>query len=277
VSASPHSHAPAGLRAWLRGAEAAAVDTVAEVVVDGVPCVVKRRRPGVGRGLSYVLRYLRAAALAAGCRLFLGEFPRPGVLLRNGLDHEAGRLRHLLAAGCRVPEVWWQEPGLLVLEHVGESMPVRMRRADPQGLRELVQAVASDLAGFHRRGFWHGGAQIRNLTLRDGQVWRIDFEENIGSALSLPLAQAYDLYQALSSLHAMRGMPEPMLPELGTLLIDTYFATQPEPAVRERARRIARLVCGAARVLRPVAGRWSGRDIRAFFRVAHTLQGLLQS
>ncbi|WP_459618115.1 hypothetical protein [Bordetella sp. 2513F-2] len=277
MSASPHSHAPAGLRAWLRGAEAAAVDTVAEVVVDGVPCVVKRRRPGVGRGLSYVLRYLRAAALAAGCRLFLGEFPRPGVLLRNGLDHEAGRLRHLLAAGCRVPEVWWQEPGLLVLEHVGESMPVRMRRADPQGLRELVQAVASDLAGFHRRGFWHGGAQIRNLTLRDGQVWRIDFEENIGSALSLPLAQAYDLYQALSSLHAMRGMPEPMLPELGTLLIDTYFATQPEPAVRERARRIARLVCGAARVLRPVAGRWSGRDIRAFFRVADTLQGLLQS
>lgn len=91
-----HHNAPPGLRAWLDGEQAAAIRSVKEVTVDGVPCVVKRRRPGVRRGISYVLRYLRAFFLALLCRILLGEFPRPSVLLRNGLDYEAERLRRLL-------------------------------------------------------------------------------------------------------------------------------------------------------------------------------------
>ena len=65
-------------------------------------------RPSLGGGLSYALRYTRALFLGLGCKLFLGEFPRPGVVLRNGLEHEAERLSALLQAGCRVPEVWWR-------------------------------------------------------------------------------------------------------------------------------------------------------------------------
>ncbi|HYG46289.1 MAG TPA: hypothetical protein VEA17_25455 [Bordetella sp.] len=270
----PHHQAPPGLRAWLDSVDAAREPSVREVTIDGITCVVKRRRSGVLLAVGYVLRYLRALVLAFGCKLFLGEFPRPSVLLRNGLAYEAGRLRRLRQAGCRVPQVWWEEPGLLVLEHVGDDLAGLVRHADPAQRVRWVHALAADLAAFHARGHWHGGAQIRNITLRDGELWRIDFEENVGGALSLPLAQAYDLFQLVSSLMALRKLQDDNLPGLGKLMLDVYFDTYPAPAVRARLQRLARVVCVGAAVLRPVAGRLPGRDIQGFFRVADTLRTL---
>ena len=269
-----HHQVPPGLRAWLDGVDAAREPAVREVVIDGVACVVKRRRAGVLQGLGYALRYVRALGLAVGCKLFLGEFPRPTVLLRNGLAYEAERLRRLSQAGCRVPQVWWEEPGLLVLEHVGEDFAGLVRHADPVQRVQWVRALAADLASFHARGHWHGGAQVRNVTLRDGALWRIDFEENIGGALSLPLAQAYDLFQLVSSLLGLRKLEDDNLLALGKLTLDVYFETRPAPAVRARLQRVARLVGASAAVLRPVGSRLPGRDIQGFFRVANTLRTL---
>ena len=225
-------------------------------------------------GLSYGLRYLRALGLAIGCKVFLGEFPRPSVLLRNGLAYEAERLRRLSQAGCRVPDVWVDAPGLLVLEHVGEDFANLIRHAGPAQRVQWVRDLAVDLAEFHAQGHCHGGAQIRNVTLRDGLLWRIDFEENIGGALSLPLAQAYDLYQLLSSLLGLRKLDDADPVGLGKLLLNVYFETYPAPEVRARLKRLARVICGSASVLRPLGGRLPGRDIQGFFRVADTLRTL---
>lgn len=271
---SPHHHAPAGLQAWLDSVDAAREPSVREIEIDGVACVVKRRRASVMQGLSYGLRYLRALGLAVGCKVFLGEFPSPRVLLRNGLAYEAERLRQLSEAGCRVPDVWMEAPGLLVLEHVGEDFANLIRHAGPEQRLQWVRDLAVDLAQFHAQGHWHGGAQIRNVTLRDGQLWRIDFEENTGGALSLPLAQAYDLYQLLSSLLGLRKLDDADPVGLGKVMLAAYFEAYPAPEVRVRLKRLARVICGSAAALRPVAGRLPGRDIRGFFQVADTLRTL---
>ncbi|MVW71259.1 hypothetical protein [Bordetella sp. 15P40C-2] len=275
TSLPTHHDAPPGLQAWLDTVDASKEPSVREVTIDGVRCVVKRRRPGLLRGLSYGLRYLRAFGLALGSLMFLGEFPRPSVLLRNGLTYEGQRLRRLSEAGCRVPNVWAEGPGLLVLEHVGDDMADLMRAAFVEKRREWARGIAIDLAQFHDQGHCHGGAQIRNVTLRDGQFWRIDFEENIGEALSLPMAQAYDLYQMISSLMGLRKLDDPDPVGLGELMLNAYFEARPAPQVRARLRRLARIVCGSASVLRPIGGRLRGRDIQGFFRVADTLRALL--
>ena len=270
-----HQNAPAGLRAWLDSVDAPREPSVRDVTIDGVRCIIKRRRPSIGRGISYVMRYARALFLGMGCKVFLGEFPRPGVLLRNGLAHESQRLEQLLEAGCRVPEVWWQEQGLLVLEYVGEDLADLIRNEDTTSRLWLARAAAADLAAFHVRGMWHGGAQIRNVTLRDGELWRIDFEENIGSTLSRPLAQAYDLFQMLASLASLRKLPDDAARSLGKLALDVYFEHNPDPEVRARLTRLARLLCNTAAPLRAVLGRLPSRDIQGFFRVADILQPLL--
>jgi tRNA A-37 threonylcarbamoyl transferase component Bud32 len=248
---------------------------VLEVEIDGVPCVIKRRRPSVGGGISYVLRYLRALLLGVACKIFLGEFPPPGVLLRNGLTYEAERLRRLSAAGCRVPQVWLQAPGLLALEHVGLDLSSLIRHGIESERIALSRLAGGDLARFHRRGFWHGGAQIRNLTIRDGEMWRIDFEENIGEALSRPLTQAYDLFQMLTSLLSLRSLPEDVMPVLGKTMLDEYFDVNPDAAVRARLVRLGRVLAVVARPLRPLLGGLPFRDVQGFFRVAETLRLLL--
>ncbi|MCC3262366.1 hypothetical protein LLE87_29800, partial [Paenibacillus polymyxa] len=93
------------------------------------------------QGVSYVLRYVRALFLAVGCKVFLGEFPRPSVLLRNGLAHEGQRLAQLLEPGARVPEVWWREQNLLVLEFVGEDLADLIRIEDSTSRLWLTRAA----------------------------------------------------------------------------------------------------------------------------------------
>lgn len=270
-----HHNAPPGLRAWLDSVDASREPSVREVTIDGVRCIIKRRRAGIDRSVSYALRYARALFLAMSCKVFLGEFPRPSVLLRNGLAHEGQRLAQLLKAGCRVPEVWWQEQGLLVLEFVGHDLAYLIRKEDTTSRLWLTRAAAADLAAFHARGMWHGGAQIRNVTLNEGEIWRIDFEENIGATLSRPLAQAYDLFQMLASLVSLRKLPDADARALGKLALDVYLECNPDPEVKARLTRLARVLCAVATPLRPLLRRLPSRDVQGFFRVADILQPLL--
>lgn len=267
-----HARPPAGLADWLATLIPAQEPAIRLDEVQGVPLVVKRRRPSLMRGLSYAVRYMRAALLAIGCRLVLGEFPSPRLLVHNGLDHEARRLRDLDAANWRVPHVWSHVPGELVLEFVGDDLPGLLRRSDRAAQEALVSEVASELAAFHRQGLWHGGSQVRNLTWHEGAIWRIDFEENIGGALSLPLAQAYDVYQCLSSLVALRALPEETSIALGERLLSEYLAQNADPRVRQALMRMAGLLRTTTAVLRPVLGWVPGRDVQGFFRVSHTLR-----
>jgi len=266
---------PAGLREWLAGVDPAGEESVRTVRIGDVLCVVKRRRRSVAGALGYVARYLRAAFLAVFCRLFLGELPSPRVLLRNGLADEARRLRELRRAGCRVPAVLWEEPEVLVLEFVGDDLPYIARRADPGNRRALLAQAGVDLAEFHRQGHVHGGAQLRNITVRDGMLWRIDFEENIGGALSRPLAQAYDVFQMLASLMTMRRLSAEELSGLGTLMLERYLQAWPDPAVRRELERVARTLRKVTAV--PGLARLPWRDVQGFVRVARILQCLLRT
>ncbi|ALM81968.1 hypothetical protein [Bordetella sp. N] len=272
-----HQSPPPDLQAWLEAAATRPQPQVLETELDGIHFVVKRRPASLGGSISYVLRYLRAFFLGLGCRVFLGEFPNPRVLLQNGLDFEARRLRLLLDDGCRVPAIWHQEPGLLVLEHVGQDLSSVIRHGSAETRSRWARVAGRDLAEFHRRGHCHGGAQIRNLTIRNDELWRIDFEENIGEALSLPLAQAYDLFQLVASLVSLRKLPTDIMPGLARDMVEGYFEVNPDAQVRARLARLGRLLGGAARMLRPLLGRVSSRDIQGFFRVADVLGGLTQA
>ncbi|OZI33852.1 hypothetical protein CAL29_09715 [Bordetella genomosp. 10] len=278
MTSSPvHQSPPPDLQAWLEAAAKRPLPQVLETELDGIHFVVKRRRASLGGGLSYVLRYLRAFFLGLGCKLFLGEFPRPGVLLRNGLDFEAQRLRVLLADDCRVPAIWHEAPGLLVLEHVGEDLSSVIRHGSAETRSRWARLAGRDLAEFHRRGHCHGGAQIRNLTIRNDELWRIDFEENIGEALSPPLAQAYDLFQLVASLVSLRKLPAEIMPGLARDMVQGYFEVNPDARVRDRLARLGRVLGGVARLLRPLLGRLSSRDVQGFFRVADLLRDLTRT
>ena len=244
------------------------------VDIAGHRCVIKLRRPKLTDAVVNAIHYLRAGILSLICWLTLGERPSVSVLMRTSLNDEASRLEFLKRQGCRVPTVWHHEPGVLVLEYVGQDMPYLIR-IDTPAIRLLwMDRAAQDLAAFHRAGFVHGGAQLRNLMCEGLVMTRIDFEENIGEALSRPLAQAYDVYQMLSSMAGLRG--EQFGPDerqtLCLRLLQTYLQANPDPEVKDQLRRLGRVTGSIQRYLGLFLKRLPGRDIRGLLYVSDALR-----
>ena len=265
----------AAMRVWLaQHAQAGSGVWVTEI--DGVPCVVKRRRESFTTRLIYVLRFIRSWTLSLFCWLAFGEHPAAKVLLRNSLRDETKRLKILHHAGCHVPAILYEEPELLVLEYVGQGVPFLVRRSTPAQRLIWMDRCATDLAHFHQAGFVHGGAQLRNLMYLNARITRVDFEENIGEAMSRPLGQAYDVYQMLSSMAGLRG--HELTPHARQILCDrllaTYIEANPDPLVIKQLARMGRsfgqIKTYLGWLIRPL--RW--RDVQGFLYVTHTLQRL---
>ena len=241
----------------------------------GHSCVVKRYRAKWFSPLIAGLKFAKVVVLSWLCWLLMGERPLPQRLLKNNLQDEAQRLVRLKDAGSSVPKVWYHAPEILVLEYVGQDMPYLIRMATPEGRLGLMSRAAQELANFHRAGFVHGGAQLRNLMVSDdGTATRIDFEENIGEALSLPLAQAYDVFQMVSSMAGLRGH-EFSFNERQTLchqLLAAYLGANPDPLVRAQLISIEKKFAVIKKYLGWCLKSIPGRDIQGFLYVTNTLR-----
>lgn len=152
-------------------------------------------------------RPLRSAAQSLGIWLF-AHFVGVAVPWRSvrqvdgsvllAFEHE--RLQALAAAGERVPPVLAFDGYTLETGDIGPTLDHVLHRT-PEGERlALMCAASADLAGFHARGQWHGGAQVRNLTWDGRHFARLDFEERLQPGLPLSTVQVYDALQLVLSL-----------------------------------------------------------------------------
>lgn len=232
-------------------------------------------------GRKYVFKRARAkswegarAWLASlGCRLAFGEWVSPALLRTGGIRQEAARLRELRRAGCRVPEVLLQNDDCLVLSYAGKSFDEIVEHLSESEKLDAFERVTDDLADWHRHGYWHGGAQLRNVTDHPEGLYRIDFEERHGYALSPAATRAYDMFlhfgDALSHLDADQVVPQ------GGALLRRYLEQVDDPALLAMLRRLLRL-------LRPMVwadARWPGltrkRDTQRIVRFAKVLKEVL--
>ena len=215
-------------------------------------------------GQNFIVKYRNLEAVrqayswlaSFACFLFFGLRVRPSRLRAGGLEFEARRLRALAEAQAGVPHLLLETPDYLLLEYCGKDLVSCLQTASQaQRLQWIGQAVQL-LADFHRKGLWHGGAQLRNLTVCTEPVFRltrIDFEETAGEVLPLPLMQAYDvllcLHSASDYLDLSTSSAEELLqgylrqtanPELARILLRlegfTAFLLWLAPCLSARAR-----------------------------------------
>jgi tRNA A-37 threonylcarbamoyl transferase component Bud32 len=261
------------LRSWLDRHSSGSIGVhIAEL--GGRVCVLKIRRASARGAVSFCIRYLRASLISLFCWWGFKERPSARVLLRNGVEDETERLIALHAQGYPVPEVLYHAPGVLVLAFVGESLPTKVRKSSPMQRLAWMDLAARDLAKFHRAGFVHGGAQLRNVMVQDDQLTRIDFEENIGEALSTPLGQAYDVFQMISSMAGLSGeqFSEDDRRLLCARLLSTYLQANPDPEVCRHVIRFGQLFAVVERYAGWLFRRLPGRDVRGFLYVTDTLR-----
>jgi hypothetical protein len=221
--------ADAALIATADAALAASTERVVPIEHLGVRYVVKRRadRP---RRLSQALFLRWLVKRVTGQTL-----PMRTLLLSDaasGVAYEARRLAALAEAGEHVPRVVHQASDYLLMEHCGETLAALLERWPLDTARAEMTRLAAELGAFHRAGHWHGAAQIKNLTRRDGLTYRIDFEEDFGECGPLHATQALDLVLFLNSVSLAGPFVEAEARLLLPRLVGVYLASNPDPQVR---------------------------------------------
>lgn len=229
--------------------------------------------PGKGKGWPQALLLKVFSRLAFGCHI-----PLRSLRLANDqarLDYEAGRLERLAAAGEAVPCVLVREPGCMVLEYVGDTLEHALHRLPHKEYSEFLAMAIDDLLRFHAAGHWHGGAQVKNLTLQNDRLYRIDFEEDLGEHLPLQLVQAHDLVLLTNSVTLLCGMNEKVSIELSASLLRRYLAACPSTALRTVLARALPLLSVACKLLVPLRSR-RGRSLTRIFVLQAALKRALQ-
>lgn len=159
--------------------------------VDGERVYVKKRRPNKNP-VGWI-----AQKLLYGITGNLLAMP-PSRPEGDNVAFESGVLRRLAEQGVRVPRVLHVDKDYFVMSDAGPTLEIALRQ-EPEKAGEYIAKAVRELRRFHDLGFAHGGAQIKNITIKDGVIHFIDFEENIPSE-HLEQFQIRDLFLLLLSL-----------------------------------------------------------------------------
>ena len=224
-------------------------------------------------------RPLRSATKSLGVWLFAHfvgvPVPWRAVRQTDGaalLAYEHGRLLALAQAGERVPPVLAFDGHSMVTGHIGTTLDHWLHTHPESDHLPLMCAAAADLAAFHARGQWHGGAQTRNMTWDGAHFARLDFEERLQPGMPLATVQIYDALQLVLSLARY-------LQPLGPAAVQAVLNAYAEEAARQAQAPdlrgfLRRLLPRLSRVSRLAA--WSSRldGSRELERLRTVLDGM---
>lgn len=203
---------------------------------ENTPYIVKFERREKGR-------IWREWSSAIVCWLLFQTKICPSLLHAGSIQHEASRLRELRAHHLNVPNILLEQPHYIVMEYCGESIEKQLK-SNPTA-PHLLFAIVESLISLHQAGQWHGGAQIRNLTLKNSKIYRIDFEENTGNAMPLHLAQAYDMLLCFNSLSPFLKHNK----KLGVKLMSYYLDAVSNPAMHRLLLRVDRYLIALRKLI----------------------------
>lgn len=197
---------------------------------------------------------------------------------RRALLHEAAKLTELKAAGIRVPRVLFinvrernrkkeqdrdrerEQEKFLVLSDAGVSVKLILEADDKKVSREekkrIVRQVSSSLAAMHNAGLYHSRPALRDITCKDGEIYFVDFEENLDGILSNDQAIIRD---ACIYIHTLfRALKDPVIRDEA---LAQYLAAL-KPAIWSMIHHEARKYRAVSSIFKLITP-WLGKDGRA--------------
>ncbi len=189
-------------------------------------------------------------------------------------NYEVLRLKAMQNASVLVPQIPLETADFFVLEAVGNTVANLLETWNKSIWLPEMQRLAQELGQFHAHNLWHGGAQIRNLTLHEAKTYRIDFEECFGDYLPLPFTQAIDLLLFLNSISLAASIDEQESRQLLPQLLSVYFAAHPKNAeIKQVLRRLLPLLGLISFVATPFL-RFSKKGIRRILILRDVLKSV---
>ena len=153
-------------------ANAGKTERVSKHIIGGRTFYIKRRKKKV-KHIERIL--LKVVSLITGSVLWLA----PKFDKNN--DFEIHRLGELRAAGINVPQVVHIDQDFFVMSDAGVKLGEYLRNHPGKNSEEYLIKTMIQLAHMHKKGFAHGGAQVRNYCVKDDAIFTIDVEEDYSS------------------------------------------------------------------------------------------------
>lgn len=171
-------------------------------------------------------------------------------LEQGDIQDESARIRALQASGVLVPQIETENDRYLVLEDAGIPLEQIIQPLSAEDKMVWYQRVVKELALLHQKHQWHGGAQLRNHSVKNNAIYRIDFEEKFGHVIPPDAVGAYDLFLLLGDI--LSRLDETTYLEDGLKLVAYYEAISGRHDVIQRLSRlmwIRTVLQGLAKVL----------------------------
>lgn len=120
---------------------------------------------------------------------------------KEALVHETAKLELFRSKGINVPKVVFQCDDFFILEDVGVAIHalIRNQHITQEKMYYYINKVIELLATIHNKNQFHGGAQTRNFTYKEGKVFAIDLEESFTSSIDIETLKFRDFLLLLLS------------------------------------------------------------------------------
>lgn len=120
----------------------------------------------------------------------------------QSVTFESNKLIEFKNKGINVPEVMGANEKFFVMSDCGQQVYVYLRQAGltKEVFNNYLDKYICEVAKIHNAGLYHGGAQSRNFTFTDGNVFAIDLEDSFDSNTDIKTLQFRDFLLVLISM-----------------------------------------------------------------------------
>ncbi|MGF6160436.1 tRNA A-37 threonylcarbamoyl transferase component Bud32 [Ensifer sp. KUDG1] len=178
------------------------------------------------------------------------------------VSREVRKIEAFRAKGFPTPTIVYRSPTSLILTDVGRTVDASLldlRAASAEKHDELLVTLASELGRLHAAGLCHGRPHPRDFALNGDQITFLDFEEEPDAVMSLPCAQARDMWLLLLQIASrmMLGM------DSLNAAYSAWAAKAPAEADRE-LKRITRFLTPLVPIARALNQLRHAKDVHRF-------------
>ena len=162
---------------------------------------------------KYWLKKARATKSFLSHKLFYKIFPIEVLLPveeksnKQSILFETDKIRRLKEKGVNTPSIAFQNDWFFVLEDCGKTANSNIRKKDisEDKMYYFIDKLLIEISKIHNLNEFHGGAQARNFTYKDGKIFVIDLEDSFDNSINLKVLQLRDLILFLLSLTKTRA------------------------------------------------------------------------
>lgn len=188
---------------------------------------------------------------------------------KASLAHEVHRLKEWAALGVNVPRVLWESEEAIALE---DSEQALLRALESDGITKaeraaILEQASRQLADLHNQGLYHSRPAIKDMTLKEGRVYLLDFEEDLEGVMEAHKAIVRDAILYLHSL--FRSLKRASDAELAA----RAYAQRAKPALWREILGYAKKYYPLLWLLRPW-GSLLGKDAKATLYLLEALPRL---